>query len=105
MTSEEHQTPWPARATPLPLSQNDVALRKGFSFVLLLLLLLSIAFPFNPLTWATPHGGHGAHLADVFCGDLLLACACYFLSERKGFWPEARTVRKKSLETTRTIDL
>jgi len=27
------------------------------------------------------------------------------LSERKGFWPEARTVRKKSLETTRTIDL
>jgi len=28
-----------------------------------------------------------------------------FLSERRGFWPEARTVRKKNLETTRTIDL
>jgi len=27
------------------------------------------------------------------------------VSERRGFWPEASTVRKKSLETTRTIDL
>jgi len=28
-----------------------------------------------------------------------------YVSERRGFWPEARTARKKSLETTRTIDL
>jgi len=28
-----------------------------------------------------------------------------YASERRGFWPEARTVRKKRLETTRTIDL
>jgi len=28
---------------------------------------------------------------------------CADLSERRGFWPEATTVRKKSLETTRII--
>ena len=31
--------------------------------------------------------------------------ASLLLSKRRGFWPEARTIRKKSLETTRTIDL
>jgi hypothetical protein len=77
MTSEEPHTPRPTRLTPQPLSQGDISLRKGFSFALIL-LLLSIGYPFTPLTWAAPHGGHGAHLADLFCGDLLLACACYF---------------------------
>jgi hypothetical protein len=76
MTSEESHSR-PRRATAGGLSPNDINLRRFYSFILIF-LLLSIAMPFTPLSWIAPHGGQGAYLADLFCGDLALACACYF---------------------------
>lgn len=93
-TEEEPQQPHPRHPptsqprprTPYTLSENALNTRKLYS-LLLIFLLLSIAYPFTPLTWLTTRNNEngyynnhsqGAYLFDLFCGDLALACACYF---------------------------